>query len=149
MDKTFSDDTLRKALSLNLIELPDGIDNVNELNNRMRIVLTAELIQHLQEVQKTQALNNTIKIDNVQRSYTKPLIVMAILWNIILLLGILSLYSIIDIKFGISLLILMLVQVAIDLLVMFRISFKIVRIQVAQATPMVDELYQRQFNYNI
>ena len=27
MDKTFSDETLRKALSLNLIKLPDGINN--------------------------------------------------------------------------------------------------------------------------
>ena len=36
MDKTFSYETLRKALSLNLIKLPDGIDNIYELKNNYR-----------------------------------------------------------------------------------------------------------------
>ncbi len=150
MDKTFSDETLRKALALNLIELPDGYDgyNINELDKQQRIILSVELIQHLQQLQKRQALINTTKIDNDQSTFTKPIIVIGILCFIILMVSILSLHRIINIKVGISMLILMIVLVAIDLLVMFRIQFKILRIQVAQATPIVDELYQQQFYNN-
>lgn len=53
MNKTFSDETLRKALSLNLIKLPDGIDNIYELKNNYRNALTFELIQKLKAIQKT------------------------------------------------------------------------------------------------
>lgn len=150
MDKTFSDETLRKALSLNLIELPDGYNsyNINELDTRLRILVSTELIQHLKELQKRQALINTTKIDDDQSVFAKPLIVLGILCIIITMVGILSLYRIINIKVGISMLILMTSLVATDVLVMIRLQFKILRMQVAQATPMVDELYQRQFNNN-
>lgn len=67
MDKTFSDETLRKALSLNLIKLPDGIDNIYEINNSLRIDLTMELIQKLKAIQKTQPLTNKMDILNIQK----------------------------------------------------------------------------------
>lgn len=50
MDKTFSDETLRKALSLNLIKLPEGINNIYELKNNYRRTLTFELIQKLKAI---------------------------------------------------------------------------------------------------
>lgn len=40
MDNIFSDETLRKALSLNLIKLPDGIDNINQRYYNKAIVFT-------------------------------------------------------------------------------------------------------------
>ena len=45
MDNIFSDETLRMALSLNLIKLPDGINNIYELKNNYRRALTFELMQ--------------------------------------------------------------------------------------------------------
>ena len=77
MDKTFRDETLRKALSLNLIKLPDGINNIYELKNNHRNNLTIELIQKLKKVQKTETLINTkdiyitnIKYYNIEIVYT-------------------------------------------------------------------------------
>lgn len=47
MDKIFSGETLRKALSLSLIKLPKSIDNIYETKNNYRHTLTFELIQKL------------------------------------------------------------------------------------------------------
>lgn len=75
MDKTFSDETLRKALSLNLIKLPDGINNIYELKNNHRNNLTIELIQKLKKVQKTETLINKMDINNTNLKYYNKAIV--------------------------------------------------------------------------
>lgn len=66
MDNNFSDETLRKALSLNLIKLPDGIDNIYELKNNYRNTLTFELIQKLKAIQKTETLTNKMDSLDIQ-----------------------------------------------------------------------------------
>lgn len=153
MDNIFSDETLRKALSLNLIKLPDDIDNIYELKNNYRRALTFELIQKLKNVQKTETLINKMDIDNTnQRYYNK-----AIVFTLVVLIfnftvsGLIS-FNVIDKKLGVILMSIVTIAYIIDTIVSItktlRNYFKILRKQVAQGTLMVDELYQRQFNNN-
>lgn len=153
MDKTFSDETLRKALSLNLIKLPDGIDNIYEINNNYRNSLTFELIQKLEIVQKTETLINKIDIDNTnQRYYNKAIVftVVVLIFNFTVS-GLIS-FNVVDKKLGVILMSIVTIAYIIDTIVSItkalRNHFKMIRKQVAQGTLMVDELYQRQFNNN-
>lgn len=153
MDKTFSDETLRKALSLNLIKLPDGINNINELKNNLRIDLTVELIQKLKKVQNTETLINTMDIDNSNlRYYNKAIVfILVVLIFNITVLSLIS-FDVIDKKLGEILMTIMIIVYVIDTIISItktlRNHFKMIRKQVAQGTLMVDELYQRQFNNN-
>lgn len=153
MDKTFSDETLRKALSLNLIKLPEGIDNIYELKNNYRRALTFELIQKLKTVQKTETLIVTMDIDNTnQRYYNKAIVftVVVLIFNFTVS-GLIS-FDVIDKKLGVILMSIVSIAYIIDTIVSItktlRNYFKMIRKQVAQGTLMVDELYQRQFNKN-
>lgn len=151
MDKTFSDETLRKALSLNLIKLPDGINNIYELKNNHRNNLTMELIQKLKKVQKTEILINKMDINNTNIRYYKRAIVFTLVMLIFYYpVYVLSSIDVIDKKLGIILMIIVSIALVIDMIVSgtktLRNHFKMIRKQVAQGTLMVDELYQRQFN---
>lgn len=153
MDNNFSDETLRKALSLNLIKLPDGINNIYELKNNYRRALTFELIQKLKTVQKTETLINTMDIDNTnQRYYNKAIVftVVVLIFNFTVS-GLIS-FDVIDKKLGVILMSIVSIAYIIDTIVSItktlRNYFKMIRKQVAQGTLMVDELYQRQFNNN-
>lgn len=153
MDKTFSDETLRKALSLNLIKLPDGIDNIYELKNNYRNTLTFELIQKLKKVQKTETLINKMDIDNSnQRYYNKAIVftVVVLIFNFTVS-GLIS-FNVVDKKLGVILMSIVSIAYIIDTIVSITKSlrnyFKTLRKQVAQGTLMVDELYQREFNNN-
>lgn len=153
MDKTFSDETLRKALSLNLIKLPDGINNIYELKNNLRIDLTMQLIQKLKKVQKTKTLINTMAIDNTNLRYYNKAIVFALVLLIFIftVAGLIS-FDVVDKKFGMILVSIVGIVYVIDTIVSItktlRNHFKMIRKQVAQGTLMVDELYQRQFYNN-
>lgn len=61
-------------------------------------------------------------------------------------------FDVIDEKFGVILMSLLIIVFAIDTIVsitiVLRKHFKMIRKQVAQGTLMVDELYQREFNNN-
>ncbi len=151
MDNVFSDETLRKALSLNLIKLPEGIDNIYELKNNHRRALTFELIQKLKKVQKTETLINKMDIDNTnQRYYNKAIVftVVVLIFNFTVS-GLIS-FNVIDKKLGVILMSIVSIAYIIDTIVSItktlRNYFKMIRKQVAQGTLMVDELYQRQFN---
>lgn len=153
MDNNFSDETLRKALSLNLIKLPDGIDNIYELKNNYRNTLTFELIQKLKKVQKTETLINKMDIDNSnQRYYNKAIVftVVVLIFNFTVS-GLFS-FNVVDKKLGVILMSIVTVAYIIDTIVSITKSlrdyFKMIRKQVAQGTLMVDELYQQQFNNN-
>lgn len=153
MDNIFSDETLRKALSLNLIKLPDGIDNIYEINNKYRRALTFELIQKLENVQKTETLINKMDIDNTnQKYYNKAIVftVVVLIFNFTVA-GLIS-FDVIDKKLGVILMSIVSIAYAIDAIVSItkalRNYFKTLRKQVAQGTLMVDELYQREFNNN-
>lgn len=153
MDKTFSDETLRKALSLDLIKLPDGIDNIYEINNNYRSSLTFELIQKLEIVQKTETLINKMDIDNTnQRYYNKAIVftVVVLIFNFTVA-GLIS-FNVVDKKLGVILMSIVSIAYAIDAIVSLtktlRNHFKMIRKQVAQGTLMVDELYQREFYNN-
>lgn len=153
MDNNFSDETLRKALSLNLIKLPDGIDNIYELKNNYRNTLTFELIQKLKKVQKTETLINKMDIDNSnQRYYNKAIVftVVVLIFNFTVS-GLIS-FNVVDKKLGVILMSIVSIAYIIDTIVSITKSlrdyFKMIRKQVAQGTLMVDELYQRQFNNN-
>lgn len=151
MDKTFSDETLRKALSLNLIKLPEGINNIYELKNNHRNNLTMELIQKLKKVQKTETLINKMDINNANIRYYKRAIVFTVVMLIFYFpVYVLSSFDVIDKKLGIILMIIVSIALVIDMIVSgtktLRNHFKMIRKQVAQGTLMVDELYQRQFN---
>lgn len=153
MDNIFSDETLRKALSLNLIKLPDGIDNIYEINNNYRSSLTFELIQKLEIVQKTETLINKMDIDNTnQRYYNKAIVftVVVLIFNFTVA-GLIS-FNVIDKKLGVILMSIVTIAYIIDTIVSItkalRNYFKTLRKQVAQGTLMVDELYQRQFYNN-
>lgn len=153
MDNNFSDETLRKALSLNLIKLPDGIDNIYELKNNYRNTLTFELIQKLKKVQKTETLINKMDIDNSnQRYYNKAIVftVVVLIFNFTVS-GLIS-FNVVDKKLGVILMSIVTIAYIIDTIVSITKSlrdyFKMIRKQVAQGTLMVDELYQRQFNNN-
>lgn len=151
MDKTFSDETLRKALSLNLIKLPDGINNIYELKNNLRIDLTMESIQKLKKIQKTETLINKMYIDNTNLRYYNKAIVFALVLLIFIftVAGLIS-FDVVDKKFGMILISIVGIVYVIDMIVSItktlRNHFKMIRKQVAQGTLMVDELYQRQFN---
>lgn len=153
MDKTFSDETLRKALSLNLIKLPEGINNINELKNNYRNALTFELIQKLKKVQKTETLINTMEIDNTnQRYYYKAIVfTLVVLISNFTVSGLIS-FDVVDKKLGVILMSIVNIVYVIDTIVSItnalRNYFKMIRKQVAQGTLMVDELYQRQFYNN-
>lgn len=150
MDKAFNDETLRKALSLNLIKLPDGIDNIYELKNNYRRTLTFELIQKLKKVQKTETLINTMDILNIQKYYKKSIVVTFTILILIAITYILTSFDVIDKKLGVILMSLLIIVFAVDTIVsitiVLRKHFKMIRKQVAQGTLMVDELYQREFN---
>lgn len=153
MDNNFSDETLRKALSLNLIKLPDGIDNIYEINNKYRNTLTFELIQKLKKVQKTETLINKIDIHNSnQRYYNKAIVftVVVLIFNFTVS-GLIS-FDVVDKKLGVILMSIVTIAYIIDTIVSITKSlrdyFKMIRKQVAQGTLMVDELYQQQFNNN-
>ena len=154
MDKTFSDETLRKALSLSLIKLPEAIDNIYELKNNYRRTLTFELIQKLKAIQKTQPLTNKMDIDilNIQKYPKKSTVVTFMILILIAITYMLTSFDVIDKKLGVILMSLLLIVFAIDTIVsitiVLRKTSKMIRKQVAQATPIVDELYQRLFNNN-
>lgn len=151
MDKTFSDETLRKALSLNLIKLPDGINNIYELKNNHRNALTLELIQKLKKVQKTETLINKMDIDNTNlRYYNKAIVFTLVLLIFIFTVAGLIAFDVVNKKFGMILISIVGIVYVIDMIVSItktlRNHFKMIRKQVAQGTLMVDELYQREFN---
>lgn len=152
MDKTFSDETLRKALSLDLIKLPDGINNIYELKNNYRNTLTFELIQKLKAIQKTQPLTNKMDILDIQKYSKKSTVVTFMILILIAIIYILTSFDVIDKKLGVILMSLLIIAFAIETIVsitiVLRKHFKMIRKQVAQGTKMVDELYQRQFNNN-
>lgn len=153
MDKIFSDETLRKALSLNLIKLPDGINNIYELKNNHRNNLTIELIQKLKKVQKTETLINTMDIYITNIKYYIIEIVYTVLELIfIFTFSALISFDAIDKKLGIILVTILSISLVINTIISItktlRNHFKMIRKQVAQGTLMVDELYQRQFNNN-
>lgn len=153
MDKTFSDETLRKALSLNLIKLPDGINNIYELKNNHRNTLTIELIQKLKKVQKTETLINTMDIYITNIKYYNIEIVYTVLELIfIFTFSALISFDVIDKKLGIILVTILSISLVINMIISItktlRNHFKMIRKQVAQGTLMVDELYQRQFYNN-
>ena len=152
MDNNFSAETLRKILSLSLIELPDGIDNIYEINNNYRRTLTFELIQKLKNVQKIQPLTNKMDILNIQKYYKKSIVLTFMILILIVITNILTSFNVIDKKLGVILMSLLIIVFAIDTIVSItkalRNHFKMIRKQVAQGTLMVDELYQRQFNNN-
>ncbi len=154
MDKTFSDETLRKALSLNLIKLPDGIDNIYELKNNLRIDLTMQLIKKLKAIQKTQPLTNKMDIDilNIQKYAKKSTVVTFMILILIAITYMLTSFDVIDEKLGVILMSLLIIVFAIDTIVsitiVLRKNSKMIRKQVAQGTLMVDELYQQEFNNN-
>lgn len=152
MDKTFSDETLRKALSLNLIKLPDGIDNIYEINNKYRSTLTFELIQKLSAIQKTETLTNKMDILDIQKYAKKSNVVTFMILILIAITYMLTSFDVIDKKLGVILMSLLIIVFAIDTMVsitiVLRKHFKMIRKQVAQGTLMVDEIYQRQFNNN-
>lgn len=151
MDKTFSDETLRKALSLNLIKLPEGI-NIYELKNKYRRTLTFELIQKLKAIQKTQPLTNKMDSLDIQKYAKKSNVVTFIILILIAITYMLTSFDVIDEKLGVILMSLLIIVFAIDMIVsitiVLRKHFKMIRKQVAQGTLMVDELYQRQFYNN-
>lgn len=153
MDNIFSDETLRKALSLNLIKLAEGIDNIYELNNNYRRTLTFELIQKLKKVQKTETVTNKMDIDNSnQRYYNKAIVftVVVLIFNFTVS-GLIS-FNVVDKKLGVILMSIVSIAYIIDTIISItktlRNHFKMIRKQVAQGTLMVDELYQRQFYNN-
>lgn len=153
MDKIFSDETLRKALSLNLIKLPDGINNIYELKNNHRNNLTIELIQKLKKVQKTETLINTMDIYITNIKYYNIEIVYTVLELIfIFTFSALISFDVIDKKLGIILVTILSISLVINTIISItktlRNHFKMIRKQVEQGTLMVDELYQRQFNNN-
>lgn len=153
MDNNFSDETLRKALSLNLIKLPDGIDNIYELKNNHRNNLTIELIQKLKKVQKTETLINTMDIYITNIKYYNIEIVYTVLELIfIFTFSALISFDVIDKKLGIILVTILSISLVINTIISItktlRNHFKMIRKQVAQGTLMVDELYQRQFYNN-
>lgn len=153
MDKTFSDETLRKALSLNLIKLPDGINNIYELKNNHRNNLTIELIQKLKKVEKTETLINTMDIYITNIKYYNIEIVYTVLELIfIFTFSALISFDVIDKKLGIILVTMLSISLVINTIISItkalRYHFKMIRKQVAQGTLMVDELYQRQFYNN-
>lgn len=153
MDNIFSDETLRKALSLNLIKLPDGINNIYELKNNHRNNLTIELIQKLKKVQKTETLINTMDIYITNIKYYIIEIVYTVLELIfIFTFSALISFDVIDKKLGIILVTILSISLVINTIISItktlRYHFKMTRKQVAQGTLMVDELYQRQFYNN-
>ena len=152
MDNIFSDETLRKALSLNLIKLPDGINNIYELKNNYRRALTFELIQKLKAIQKTETLTNKMDILNIQKYAKKSIVVTFMILILIVITYILTSFDVIDKKLGVILMSLLIIVFAIDTIVsiaiVLRKNSKMIRKQVAQGTLMVDELYQRKFNNN-
>lgn len=151
MDKTFSDETLRKALSLNLIKLPEGINNIYELKNNLRIDLTMLLIQKLKKVQQTEVLINKMDINNTNlRYYNKAIVFTVVMLIFIFTVAGLVSFDVVDKKSGMILISIVGIVYVIDMIVSItktlRNHFKMIRTQVAQGTLMVDELYQRQFN---
>lgn len=111
MDNIFSDETLRKALSLNLIKLPDGINNIYELKNNHRNNLTIELIQKLKKVQKTETLINKMDINNTNLKYYNKAIVFTLVMLIFYFpVYVLSSIDAIDKKLGIILMIIVSIE---------------------------------------
>ena len=152
MDKTFSDETLRKALSLNLIKLPEGINNIYEINNNNRRTLTFELIQKLKAIQKTQPLTNKMDILDIQKYAKKSTVVTFMILILIAITYMLTSFDVIDKKLGVILMSLLIIAFAIETIVsitiVLRKTSKMIRKQVEQGTLMVDELCQQQLNNN-
>ena len=152
MDNNFSAETLRKILSLSLIELPDGIDNIYEINNNYRRTLTFELIQKLKNVQKIQPLTNKMDILNIQKYAKKSIVITFMILILIAITYILTSFDVIDKKLGVILMSLLIIAFAIETIVsitiVLRKTSKMIRKQVEQGTLMVDELCQQQLNNN-
>ena len=152
MDNNFSAETLRKILSLSLIELPDGIDNIYEINNNYRRTLTFELIQKLKNIQKIQPLTNKMDILNIQKYAKKSIVITFMILILIAITYILTSFDVIDKKLGVILMSLLIIAFAIETIVsitiVLRKTSKMIRKQVEQGTLMVDELCQQQLNNN-
>lgn len=79
--KTFSNDTLSKAINLGLIVLPIDKNDVNFLTSFERKVLTYQLIDRLITIQNTRRMYNTISL--TFRKYINIAYVLE--WSIIIL----------------------------------------------------------------
>lgn len=144
--KTFSNDTLSKAINLGLIVLPIDKNDVNFLTSFERKVLTHQLIDRLITIQNTRRMYNTISL--TFRKYINIAYVLE--WSIIILFFVFGVgFNIKDqdlSDYGIPLFITVALFATFSLI---NYLFKTICLKknIVEGTLMIDELYNLNNTY--
>lgn len=144
--KTFSNDTLSKAINLGLIVLPIDKNDVNSLTSFERKVLTYQLIDRLITIQNTRRMYNTISL--TFRKYINIAYVLE--WSIIILFFVFGVgFNIKDqdlSDYGIPLFITVALFATFSLI---NYLFKTICLKknIVEGTLMIDELYNLNNTY--
>lgn len=144
--KTFSNDTLSKAINLGLIVLPIDKNDVNFLTSFERKVLTYQLIDRLITIQKTRRMYNRLSL-----TFSKYKTITYILeWSIIILIFIFGIGF--NIKgqdfedFAIPFIIIV-IMLAMFSLINYLFKTICLKKNIVEGTLMIDELYNLNNTY--
>lgn len=144
--KTFSNDTLSKAINLGLIVLPIDKNDVNFLTSFERKVLTYQLIDRLITIQNTRRMHNTLSL-----TFSKYKTITYILeWSIIILIFIFGIgFNIKDQDFGDFAIPFIIIVIMLAMFSLINYIFKTICLKknIVEGTLMIDELYNLNNTY--
>lgn len=144
--KTFSNDTLSKAINLGLIVLPIDKNDVNFLTSFERKVLTYQLIDRLITIQNTRRMYNTLSL-----TFSKYKTITYILeWSIIILIFLFGIgFNIKDQDLSDFVIPLIIIVIMIAMFGLINYIFKTICLKknIVEGTLIIDELYNLNNTY--
>lgn len=144
--KTFSNDTLSKAINLGLIVLPIEKNDVNFLTSFERKLLTYQLIDRLITIQNTRRMYNTLSL-----TFGKYKTITYILeWSIIILFFVFGIgFNIKDQDFGDFVIPFIIIVIMLAMFGLINYIFKTICLKknIVEGTLMIDELYNLNNTY--
>lgn len=143
--KTFSDETLSKAIFLGLIELPIDKNDINFLTSFERKVLTYELIDELFSIQNTRRMYNTLSL-----TFSKYKTINNLKWGIIILTFVFGIgFNIKDQDLSDFVIPFIIVVVMLAMFSLINYIFKTICLKknIVEGTLMIDELYNLNNTY--
>lgn len=138
--KTFSNETLRKAINLGLIVLPIDKNDVNSLTSFERKVLTYQLIDRLITIQNTRRMYNTLSL-----TFSKYKTITYILeWSVIILIFVFGIgFNIKDQDLSDFVIPFIIIVIMLAMFSLINYIFKTICLKknIVEGTLMIDELY--------
>lgn len=143
--KTFSDETLSKAIFLGLIELPIDKNDINFLTSFERKVLIYELIDELFTIQNTRRMYNTLSL-----TFSKYKTINNLKWGIIILIYVFGIGFNEDQYLSDIAIPLIVIVAVLAMFSLINYIFKTICLKknIVEGTLMVDELYNLNNTYN-